>query len=211
MQIINIRIQEYGDLRDKLIQRRLGQFLLPLQENNITLVGSKIRVFNWDATQVFKGDFVSINMNNGGQPLFIVNNCRIENFYRNDAILFADWWPYNNSTLGFSKNINIQVQNQFKIGIVRVIEEENIDIFFEKLKNEIKIRELNYIVLREVDYGLPETFHVWCNRNLVYLEFLTEEELNILYPQEHDIFWEDELFGVSILAHPHFDPGFVTI
>jgi hypothetical protein len=155
---------------------------------------TKVRVFNWDVTQVFKGDYDSLNSNRDANDRLIlgIKNCRIENFYA------AGTWSdlFGSAAVVYTEEVSIQIQGIKRIGIVREnydgpLSQNEIDEYFGRLKREIQLRGINKIVFRGGGtISVPEFFKNWCQENSVIIEILEDDELDRLYPVELDILFD---------------------
>jgi hypothetical protein len=155
---------------------------------------TKVRVFNWDVTQVFEGDYDSLNSNRDANDRLIlgVKNCRIVNFYA------AGTWTglFGSATVVYTEDVSIQTHGIERIGIVREnydgpISQNEIDEYFGRLKREIQLRGINKIVFRGGGtIAVPEFFKSWCQENSVMIEILEDDELDRLYPVELDILFD---------------------
>jgi hypothetical protein len=192
--IINVRTR-YNTLQHLLALRCSGNWRVSaITEASIT----KVRVFDWDTTQVLKGDYnplpYAIKWDPNGDLILGIRYGRIENFHFNDR-----WFDlFGAASVVYTEEVSIQIIGNNKIGIVREtytgpMTPNEINDYFERLIREIKLRGLNKIVFRAGGIPLPDSFINWCKQNGVEIEILDEEEYNEKYPTEKDIIWEDEL------------------
>ena len=190
--IVNVRTKD--DLRDLLRNRHSGNWTIGQNsERRIT----KVRVFNWDANQVLKGDYnpKSSSWDSNKDLIIGIIKSRIENFK------FDSTWPktFGAAVVVYTEDVCIQVREGEKVGIVRNtyagdISTSEINDYFERLLREIKMRGLQKIVFKAGCIPIPDSFKNWCLENNVIIQILDDNELIRIYPTELDVFWEDELF-----------------
>lgn len=155
---------------------------------------TKVRVFNWDLTQVLNGDYDSVNSYRdlSDRLILAIRNCRIENF--NSAGTWAGF--FGTAVVVYTEEVSIQIQGTERVGIVREsyegpMSQNEIDEYFERLKREILLRGINKIVFRGGGtISVPEFFINWCKQNGVMIEILEDNELDRLYPAELDILFD---------------------
>jgi hypothetical protein len=193
--IVNVRTKD--DLLILLRNRESGNWKVgATSEPKLT----KVRVFNWDATQVLKGDYDPTNSirDNSNRLIIGINNCRIENFEP------AGSWAgfFGAATVVYTEEVSIQNHGFNKIGIVRgnyvgPMTKSEVDDYFERLKKEILLRGLNKIVFQGGGtISIPDFFSEWCNQNGVDILILNEDELNRLYHQDNDLLFEETIFDI---------------
>jgi hypothetical protein len=190
--IVNVRTND--DLRDLLANRQSGNWIVSAaSERRIT----KVRVFNWDVTQVLKGDFDPLcSFRDPGNRLILgLKKCRIENFNPNGT------WSnlFGAAAVVYTEEVSIQIQGGERIAIVRgnymgPNTDSEIKDYFDRLKREIGLRGIGKIVFQGGgNIPIPDDFREWCNQNNINIEILDEDELNRLYPEELDIVSEEDL------------------
>ena len=190
--ILNVRTK--NDLRDLLRNRASGNWNVGVaMEPQIT----EVRVFNWDCSQVLKGEYDhNRSARDADNDLIIgIANCRIENFN------FHERWfhIFQMASVAYTPPISVQKVNDRAIGILRDanfsdMSQNEIDVFYKRLIAEIRLRGLKKIVFKAGGYPIPDFFRQWCQDHEVTIEILSEEVLNHNYPIENDIFWEGDLF-----------------
>jgi hypothetical protein len=189
--VVNVRTQD--DLRELLRNRASGNWIIG--ERRVPQI-TKVRVFNWDNSQVLKGDFdrASCIRDADGRLIIAMRNCRIENFARNE-----NWFQiFGAAVVVYTPNVSIQRLNGAIIGILREINlaglnQNKINEIFRRLKAEIRLRGLNRIVIRDGNIPIPDFFEEWCGINNVEIEILSEEQMDALYPVQNDQLFDFEV------------------
>jgi hypothetical protein len=189
--VVNVRTND--DLRVLLRNRASGNWNVGIAtEARIT----KVRVFNWDTNQVLKGDYEPArSTRDANNDLIIgISKCRIENFSANER-----WFDiFNMASVVYTPPVAIQKSRGTVTGLARDVNfggmnQNEIDVFFNRLMAEIRLRGLNKIVFNAGGIPIPDFFRQWCQDNNVKIEIISEDELNRQYPIDNDILWEDEL------------------
>ena len=190
--VVNVRTHD--DLRDLLHNCESGNWVIGVTTGpSITMV----RVFNWKMDQVLKGDFSRARSRRDarGRLIIGVSKCRIENFRAHKS------WPkiFGQARVAYTPCVPIQKQNDSVVGIIRNdpfggMNQNEIDVFFNRLTAEIQLRGLKKIVFKAGGIPIPDVFRQWCQDNDVEIEVISEDELNRQYPIDNDILWEDDLF-----------------
>ena len=102
--VVNVRTRD--DLMDLLLNRASGNWVIGVDtEPSIT----KVRVFNWDNYQVFKGDYnrARSRRDGDGRLIIAVIKCRIENFRAHES-----WFKiFGSATVAYTPNVPVQKQN----------------------------------------------------------------------------------------------------
>ena len=190
--VVNVRT--HGDLIDLLRNRASGNWNVGIgTEPRIT----KVRVFNWDTSQVLKGDYdPARSARDVNNDLIIgISKCRIENFSANER-----WFDiFQMAAVVYTPPVAIQKSNGILTGILRdanfdEMSQNEIDEFFRRLIAEIRLSGLQKIVFKAGGIPIPDFFRQWCQDKNVEIEIITEDELNRQYPIDNDILWEDDLF-----------------
>ena len=190
--VVNVRTHD--DLRDLLRNRASGNWIVGIgTEPRIT----KVRVFNWETSQVLKGDYEPTrSARDANNDLIIgISKCRIENFSANER-----WFDiFNMASVVYTPPVAIQKSNGRVTGILRdsnfdEMSQNEIDEFFRRLIAEIRLSGLQKIVFKAGGIPIPDFFRQWCQDNNVEIEIISEGELNRQYPIDNDILWEDDLF-----------------
>jgi hypothetical protein len=190
--VVNVRTHD--DLRDLLRNRASGNWNVGIgTEPRIT----KVRVFNWETSQVLKGDYEPArSARDENNDLIIgISKCRIENFSANERYFDI----FNKAAVVYTPPIAIQKSNGRVTGILRdanfdEMSQNEIDEFFRRLIAEIRLSGLQKIVFKAGGIPIPDIFRQWCQDNNVEIEIISEDELNMQYPIDNDILWEDDLF-----------------
>jgi hypothetical protein len=190
--VVNVRTHD--DLRDLLRNRASGNWNVGIgTEPRIT----KVRVFNWDTSQVLKGDYEPArSARDANNDLIIgISKCRIENFSANERYFDI----FNMAAVVYTPPVAIQKSNGRVTGILRdanfdEMSQNEIDEFFRRLIAEIRLSGLQKIVFKAGGIPIPDFFRQWCKDNNVEIEIISEDELNRQYPIDNDILWEDDLF-----------------
>jgi hypothetical protein len=190
--IVNVRTND--DLRDLLADRQSGNWIVSAaSERRIT----KVRVFNWDVTQVLKGDFDPLRSfrDTSNKLILRLKKCRIENF--NSSGTWSNL--FGSAAVVYTEEVSIQIQGGERIAIVRgnyigPNTESEIKDYFDRLKREIGLRGIGKIVFQGGgNIPIPDDFREWCKQNNIKIEILDEDELNRLYPEELDMVSEEDL------------------
>ena len=189
--VVNVRTQD--DLRELLRNRASGNWIIG--ERRVPQI-TKVRVFNWDNSQVLKGDFdrASCIRVEDGRLIIAMRNCRIENFARN-----KNWFQiFGAAVVVYTPNVSIQRLNGAIIGILREtnlagLNQNKINEIFRRLTAEIRLRGLNRIVIRDGNIPIPDFFEEWCRNNNVEIEILSEEQMDALYPVQNDQLFDFEV------------------
>jgi hypothetical protein len=190
--VVNVRTHD--DLRDLLRNRASGNWNVGIgTEPRIT----KVRVFNWDTSQVLKGDYEPArSARDANNDLIIgISKCRIENFSANERYFDI----FNMAAVVYTPPVAIQKSNGRVTGILRDanfdgMSQNEIDEFFRRLIAEIRLSGPQKIVFKAGGIPIPDFFWQWCKDNNVEIEIISEDELNRQYPIDNDILWEDDLF-----------------
>lgn len=189
--IVNVRTHD--DLRELLKNRQSGNWKISAGSQ---LKITKVRVFNWDVDQVLIGDFSpAFSLRDVNNDLIIgISNCRIENFRSNEK------WSaiFGTASVAYTPNVSIQISKQRTFGILRdanfdSMSKRDVDEFFRRLINEIRLRGIKTIVFKSGGITIPDFFINWCKENNVSIEILDEEKMGSNYPIIKDVFWEDDL------------------
>jgi hypothetical protein len=188
--VVNVRTHD--DLRDLLRNRQSGNWKISeTTEPSIT----KVRVFNWDNDQVLKGDFdPSRSIRDAKDDLIIgISKCRIENFKSKGKFFKI----FGMAAVVYTPPVSIQKSNGETVGILRdanlvEMNQNEIDVFFNRLFNEILLCGLNKIVFKAGGIPIPDSFKELCEKSNVSIEILTDEELERRYPIVQDILWEED-------------------
>jgi|GEM_PF-717315 len=190
--VVNVRTRD--DLRVLLGQRASGDWIIGV--NRVPQI-TKVRVFNWDNSQVLKGDFNLGRSIRANDRLIIgMSHCRIENFSAQES-----WFDiFGAAVVVYTPNVSVQRLFGQTIGILRTnlvgLNNNEIDEIFRGLIAEIRLRGINSIVIRGGGIPIPDFFEEWCNNNNVIIEILSEQEMDARYPFQNDNVFEDNLFDI---------------